>query len=255
MSKVGQKKSSAAKRGSSAPRAPQMNRGGGGRSGASAAKSQAPKLVLIGVGTAIALTVMVRSCNDSDADGAVDVERVQYDSLAACLADWNQPSDCGYVCDAPGTKDPSDNGAVAAVAGSASVDSGTALPQLHECTTVASTQNGASSVSSSGGSGGGGHSFFAYTGHWYGPYYTRSGTVYHANGTHTEDAPRGPLHGSVSSLMMRESSLSSGGSVFRRSPSSVSVSEGRAISRGGFTSSRSGGGSRGFGGGHGSSGG
>jgi hypothetical protein len=221
---------------------------------ANAAKSNTPRLMLIGVGSVIALTVMVRSCNDSDDDSAVDVERVKYDSLAACLADWNQPSDCGYVCDAPGSKDPADDVAAVAVAASASVDSGTALPQLHECTSTASQDSGASSVGSSGGSGGGSHSFLAYTGHWYGPYYTRSGTVYHANGTHTEDAPRGPLHGSVSSLMMRESSLGSGGSVFRRSPHSVSVSEGRAISRGGFTSSRSSG-SHGFGGGHGSSGG
>lgn len=212
-------------------------------------KSSAPKLALIGVGSAIALGVMIHGCSDSDDDSAVDVERVKYDSLAACLADWNQPSDCGYVCDAPGTKDPADNAASAAVDVSAAVDSGTALPQLHECTTVSST-----STQGSSGSSGGGHSSPVYTGHWYGPYFTSSGTVYHANGTHTEDAPRGYLHGSVSSLTMRSSSLNSGGSVFRRSPGSVSMSEGRAISRGGFTSSR-GGGSHGFGGGHGSSGG
>ncbi|WP_322094349.1 hypothetical protein [Paraburkholderia bannensis] len=236
MSKVGQKKSSAAKRTKGAPQ-----RVSSARVAASARKPRAPKLMLIGVGSAIALGVMIHSCSDSDDDNAVDVERVKYDSLAACLADWNQPSDCGYVCDAPGAKDPSDTGAVAGVAASATIDSGTALPQLHECTTTASAADSASSTGSSGGH----PSFFAYTGHWYGPYYTRGGTVYHANGTQTEDAPRGPLHGSISSLTMRSSSLSSGSSVFRRSPSSVSISEGRAISRGGFTSSHSGGGSRG----------
>lgn len=245
MSKVGQKKSSAAKGAqgtSSKPGAPK--RVSSARVAASAKRSRAPRLMLIGVGSAIALGVLIHGCSDSDDDNAVDVERVKYDSLAACLADWNQPSDCGYVCDAPGTKDPADNEAAAALAGSGAVDSGTALPQLHECTTAASTENGASSTGSSGGH----HSFFAYTGHWYGPYYTRSGTVYHSNGTQSEDAPRGPLHGSISSLTMRSSSFGSGSSVFRRSPSSVSVSEGRAISRGGFTSSRSGSSSHSFGG-------
>ncbi|WP_321954022.1 hypothetical protein [Paraburkholderia bannensis] len=245
MSKVGQKKSSAAKGAKGASRQPGApQRVSSARVAASAKKPRAPKLMLIGVGSAIALGVMIHSCSDSDDDNAVDVERVKYDSLAACLADWNQPSDCGYVCDAPGAKDPSDTGAVAGVAASATIDSGTALPQLHECTTTASTASTVGSASSTGSSGG--HpSFFAYTGHWYGPYYTRGGTVYHANGTQTEDAPRGPLHGSISSLTMRSSSFSSGSSVFRRSPSSVSISEGRAISRGGFTSSHSGGGSRG----------
>ncbi|MBN3812733.1 hypothetical protein [Paraburkholderia sp. Ac-20347] len=223
-----------------------------------ARKSKLPKLMLIGVGSAIAAGVIMHRCSDDD-DQAVDVERVRYDSLAACLADWNQPSDCGFVCDAPAAADAratvaSGASVTQAVAGGAAsdgtIDSGV-VPASSEC-----TQAGTGTQASSGGHGGGGHSGFIHAGHWYGPYYTRAGTVYHANGMQTHDAPSGPLHGTMSSLYVRSSSLGSGSDVFRRSPDSVSVSEGRALTRGGFTSSRAGGHSSAHGGGgHGSSGG
>ncbi|CAG9213791.1 conserved hypothetical protein [Paraburkholderia tropica] len=206
-------------------------------------------LVLIGVGGAVALGMMLHACTDDDDDDQAaqveQVERARYDSQAACLADWNQPSDCGFVCEAPDASGTAANGASAALASAsdAAIDSGLA-PNTSACAqTAASTQT--SGGGHGYGGGGGGHSSFVYAGHWYGPYYTQAGTVYHANGTQTRDAPSGPLHGTASSLLVRSSSLHAGSDVFSRSPRSVSVSEGRAISRGGFTSGHGGGGGHG----------
>ncbi|MBN3751658.1 hypothetical protein G3N95_01815 [Paraburkholderia sp. Tr-20389] len=218
-----------------------------------------PKLMLIGVGSLIAVSTLLYYVNesaDTGDDTAVEVKRVRYDSLAECLADWNQPSDCGYVCEdndadiAGATLASTVVASATAEAASAaveadSIDTGKATQQAKDCSATSSHE--ATSIGSSG--------RLFHSGHWYGPYYTRTGTVYHPNGIQTEDAPlTQTMHGTEASLTVRESVLHAGGSAFVRSPHAVSVSESHAISRGGFTSGRGGGG-HGFGGGHGSGGG
>ncbi|WP_147426778.1 hypothetical protein [Trinickia fusca] len=142
-------------------------------------------------------------------DEVVDIERTGYASREACLQDWNEPEDCEFVN--------ADDTAVAASAASGGSDL-----DITSSRTVA-------------------------TSGWYGPYYTRDGVVYHASGLHTTGVPF--QHGMVSTLAVRESALSAGATAFHATPRSVSVSEGHAISRGGFMSSRGGGSGHGSGGG------
>lgn len=192
---------------------------------------KSPVLLLIGVGSVIAATGLLAACDD-EAPPAVHVQRTEYASLDACLADWNDMSDCESIADD---------------ANAASGTSGTyaTLP---------------ASGTGTGSSGGGGHGGGA---HWYGPYYTREGRIYHANGTQTTGyVPESP-HGTTTSLVVRDSELEANNSeAFSHTPESVSVSEDHAISRGGFMTAAhgegghgGGGGEGGGGGGHGSGGG
>lgn len=74
-------------------------------------------------------------------------------------------------------------------------------------------------------------------GHWYGPYYTRSGTVYHSDGTQTRESVTTRNAMATTSENVPSRALSHGG--------------GGEISRGGFGESAHGGGEGGHGGGHG----
>lgn len=93
---------------------------------------------------------------------------------------------------------------------------------------------GAGAPGASGASGSsGGH---AYGAHWYGPYYTKKGVVYHEDGSTSQRvAPPTPRVGSTTTEMqVGERELRSGSSAFSRSPSSEQAHEGRVVSRGGF---------------------
>ena len=79
----------------------------------------------------------------------------------------------------------------------------------------AQAASGAGSSNSTGGVHGG-----AGGGHWYGPYYTQSGKVYHANGQETNESVRTTNSSSISESTTSESALSGHDS--------------EAISRGGF---------------------
>jgi hypothetical protein len=91
---------------------------------------------------------------------------------------------------------------------------------------------GASGASGASGSSGG----HAYGAHWYGPYYTKKGVVYHGDGSTSQRvAPPTPRVGSTTTEMpVEERELRSGSSAFSRSPSSEMAHEGPVVSRGGF---------------------
>lgn len=224
--------------------------------------SRKPLLYLIGfgglaVGTALWLL---------PSDQAIEVERTRYASRDACLQDWNDPADCEYVTDAAGAANAesasgasgaSGGGSHGGHSGGGGQGSGTGPPDEaadKTAGTTADTDHVADTASPAGTtnneSNGGGH-LSSVEGGWYGPYYARDGVVYHTSGRHTTGVPI--QHGSVSSLTVRESALSAQSSAFRSTPRRVSITEGHAISRGGFLSSRGFGGEGG--GGHGSGGG
>ncbi len=130
-------------------------------------KSGVPKLLLIGACTVLAGGVLVHSYSngddDSELDTGVPVTRASYDTLEDCLADWTTTADC---TDAP-------------IAG------------VGADLTASDTAASASTSTVSGGSGG---SHAGSVAHWYGPYYTRSGTIYHADGSQTQASSQpGPL--------------------------------------------------------------
>lgn len=126
----------------------------------------------------------------------LDVMRNGYSSQEECLQDWGDPKDCKQV----------DAGAGGAA--------------------------GASGASGSSGSSGG----HVYGAHWYGPYYTKKGVVYHEDGSTSQRvAPPATRVGTTTTEMqVEERELRSGSSAFSRSPSSEMAHEGRVVSRGGF---------------------
>jgi hypothetical protein len=181
-------------------------------------KNRRPSLLLIGVGGVIAAG-MLSGCDEA-AQKKVDVLRTRYDSQEACMLVWSTVDDCVYIADPAGQP--------------------------------ATPASGASSTSTGSGHGGGGG------GHWYGPYYTRGGTVYHTGKAPTEGVVPPLVTSNTEELTVRESSLTPGSTVYRETPDVVSASEHAAISRGGFMSSEGGEGGHGGGGeggGHGSGGG
>ena len=91
---------------------------------------------------------------------------------------------------------------------------------------------GASGASGSSGSSGG----HVYGAHWYGPYYTKKGVVYHEDGSTSQRlAPPATRVGTTTTEMqVEERELRTGASAFSRSPSSEMAHEGRVVSRGGF---------------------
>jgi hypothetical protein len=102
-----------------------------------------------------------------------------------------------------------------------------------DCVLINDNAQPASGASSSGN--GTGHGAHAIGGHWYGPYYTRTGTVYHHDGEETHE--RVSVRNAISTTESHESS------------SSLSEGHGgESVSRGGFGESAEGGGE---GGGHG----
>ncbi|AXF11841.1 hypothetical protein CUJ91_28925 [Paraburkholderia graminis] len=130
-------------------------------------KSGLPKLLLIGACAALAGGTLVHSCSSSDDDSELDegvpVTRASYETLEDCLADWTMVADCREAPIATQTADVPASDAVAS-----------------------SPTNGVA------GSAGGSHT--GVIAHWYGPYYTRSGTVYHGDGSQTQQsAQSGPL--------------------------------------------------------------
>ncbi|MBN3728043.1 hypothetical protein [Burkholderia sp. Ac-20379] len=248
-----------------------------------------PLLYLIGFGGLAAGAGLWLAPHDQgvDQDQVVEAERTRYASREACLQDWNSPEDCQYVSGddtaqamaaapefaASGAASAA-SAASAALAGNAHSGGGGAIGVANGSGAPAS---GDASREQAGGALDMGQdpvsvadtaaphvtSTDAASG-WYGPYFTRDGVVYHASGMHTSGVPF--QHGIVSMLAMRESALSSAGSsAFRSTPHSVSISEGRAISRsgisrsgisrGGFLSSHGGSSRHGGGGWHGSGGG
>lgn len=199
-----------------------------------------PTLLIIGAVT-VGLTTAVVSCSEDDADDdpGVTVQRASYASLADCEADWETPNDCESV--------PMEN---------------TRNP--YSSSLASSGGEGASSADATG-SGGGSHGYAR----WYGPFYTQSGTVYHANGTQTyRDMSSGPVQpvraydsngamssggwarGTPNAMMVEEATVRrsslSGGRSMGLSMRSTAVARAPAVSRGGFTggrgSGRSGGG-------------
>lgn len=185
---------------------------------------KAPVLLLIGVGSVVAATGLLAGCGD-EAQHTVKVERTEYASLGECVADWYDSSDCEDIADD-------------ANAASGASSTNAALPV---------------SGANTGSSGGGGH---AGGFHWYGPYYTEEGRVYHVNGKQTTGGVPTSPHGTTTSLEVRETTLDANSEAFDHTPESVSVSEEHAISRGGFmTAAHSEGGFGGGEGGHGSGGG
>jgi hypothetical protein len=190
------------------------------------------KPILVLTGVAVVITVIVASCDSSDDDAVVDVQRTHYATQEACLADWNNPADCQMVAD---------EDSVASAASDASV-----AQALAATSDTTGSSDGGGGV---GGGGGGYHGVHYVGGGWYGPYFTRTGTIYHSNGLHTTGTVPTSPHGDTTFLSMRSTSLDSGSSAFSHTPRSVSVSESRAISRGGFMSAHGGeGGGHGFGG-------
>jgi uncharacterized protein YgiB involved in biofilm formation len=129
-------------------------------------------------------------------DTPVQVERAEYASLADCERDWNRPDDC-----------------------SLSADGG----------------QPASGSSGSSGSGGYAHGSAGHA-HWNGPYYTRSGKVYHVDGDVTDDIVHVSNSTGISESTTTEGALSEHGGA-------------EGISRGGFgESAHAGGGEGGHGG-------
>ncbi|WP_345817689.1 hypothetical protein AAGS40_30275 (plasmid) [Paraburkholderia sp. PREW-6R] len=232
-----------------------------------------PLLYLIGFGSLVAGTAMWLSPDDQ----VLEAERTRYASREACLQDWNASSDCEFVSgdntttvataasealasDAAGSghggggvsRASNDKYAAGKTVGAAAGSANGPLDAGHGVATTSTTAsaNGSGELSATSTS-------TDATSGWYGPYYTRDGVVYHASGLHTTGVP--VQHGTVSVLAVRESALSADSAAFRSTPRTVSVSEGRAIVRGGFLLSRGGlgghGGGEAGGGGHGSGGG
>ncbi|CAH2901583.1 MAG: hypothetical protein PCALPYG88_5336 [uncultured Paraburkholderia sp.] len=237
-----------------------------------------PLLYLIGFGGLAAGTAMWLSPHNQ----VVEAERTRYASREACMQDWYTPEDCKFVKgDDTATVAEAASDAMASDASGASHAGGAhgsgggwggghASRVSADLDATGKTAGGATDGSTNGPldtdhgvattNGGETHSTAPTaiaTSGWYGPYYTRDGVVYHESGLHTTGVP--VQHGIVSALAVRESALSAGSTAFHSTPLTVSVSEGRAISRGGFLSSRGGsgghGGGEGGGGGHGSGGG
>lgn len=194
-------------------------------------KRSSPTLWIIGACAVVAGVAAVGSCSDdADDDPGVTVRRASYATLEDCEADWNTPNDCESV--------PADDTSTLYSASLSSPASDAA----------------ASSPGTSHGGGSGTH----YYAHWYGPYYTSSGTVYHPNGTQTQrDMSAGPLRpmnvydsngtrtqsftnatphaAMVEEATVRRSSLS-GGRSMGLSMRAAAVSRAPVTSRGGFTS-------------------
>jgi hypothetical protein len=249
-----------------------------------------PLLYLIGIGGLAAGTVMWLSPHDQ----VVEAERTRYASREACLQDWNAPEDCEFVSggdmataaaassdaaasaasDASGSSHGGSAHGAAGAAGAAGAGGGgwgggqASRASADDATrkagggTTDSPANGpldtgrGAETTNGGGGGYPTSSTATATSGWYGPYYTRDGVVYHESGLRTTGVP--VQHGIVSMLAVRESALSAGSTAFHSTPRAVSVSEGRAISRGGFMSAHGEGGGHGGGeggGGHGSGGG
>jgi hypothetical protein len=194
--------------------------------------SKKPVLVLTGIAAVAVVAIVWGMLDDTPDDPVVDVERAQYATQEACVADWNDPADCQQVFDEGGD-------------GSMSAASLDAIAAASDAAMIASS---APDASVSNGSAGGAH-VGSHGGGWYGPYYTRSGVIYHSSGIQTTGGVPAAMHGEATNLAMRSTSLSSGSSAFVHTPRAVSLSESRAISRGGFTSGHGGeGGGHGFGG-------
>ncbi|TDV33949.1 hypothetical protein C7405_110200 [Paraburkholderia caballeronis] len=162
-----------------------------------------PRLTLIGALGVLAGVSLVAGCDNES--NSVDVERARYATREECELDWARPDDCVYVDDTQPASD-------AAASGSGGTT--------------------ASGGGSGGHAGGGG----AHGGRWSGPYYTRSGRVYHSDGGETDERISTRHADAVT-----ESRLADEGGHLG------------AISRGGFGESARGGG-EGEGGGHGGGG-
>lgn len=156
---------------------------------------RSPRLVL--VGSAVATASLLNACDNSSGN-VTHVLRNSYPSQQASLDDWQNPQDCTYI-------------------GSPGVAQGTTA------TSAASSTNTASGYSGAHGT------------HWYGPYYTRTGVVYHDSGT-TSNRAAPPIgrNGTTTELDVRDSELHGGSSAFYRTPSDEGAHESRVISRGGF---------------------
>ncbi|RDU97774.1 hypothetical protein [Trinickia dinghuensis] len=158
---------------------------------------RSPRLVL--VGSAIATAGLLNACHDS-AGQTTHVLRNGYATQQECIDDWG-PVDCTYI----------DSGAAGASAASA-----------------ASPASGTSSANTGG----------VYVGsgfHYFGPYYTRRGIVYHENGmTSTRANPPIVRQGTTTEFDVRNSELHAGSDAFHRAPSVEEAHETHAISRGGF---------------------
>lgn len=164
-----------------------------------------PRLVLIG--SALATAGVVSACNNSAAP-VLDVMRNDYPSQEACLQDWGDPKDCKMI---------GDDAAGAAAASGASAASS------------ASLASGASSTAT--------HSHaYGYGGHWYGPYYTRRGVVYHEDGSTSQRVAPPPIRSGTTTTEMhiRESELHTGSGAFSRTSSAEAAHESHVVSRGGF---------------------
>ncbi|RDK06253.1 hypothetical protein [Cupriavidus lacunae] len=200
-------------------------------------KRSSPTLWIVGACAVVAGVAALGSCSDdADDDPGVTVRRASYATLEDCEADWNAPDDCESV--------PADD-----------------TSTIYSSSLAASASDAAASSHGSSGT--------HYYAHWYGPYYTSSGTVYHPNGTQTQrDMSAGPLrpmnvydstgtrtqsftsatpHATmVEEATVRRSSLS-GGRSMGLSMRAAAVSRAPVVSRGGFasrfgSSGRSGGG-------------
>lgn len=196
-------------------------------------RSQAvPVLWIVGVFTVVAS--VVGSCSDeADDDPGVTVRRASYASLADCEADWSMQGDCENVpIDSPG-----------AIFHAQQATAGGGTPAFREAPSPHAGSLGYSTPLA----------------RWYGPYYTASGTVYHANGTQTrhdmsgasgrwlleydgngsisrktwvEGAPRSAM---IEEATVRRSALGRGRSMGLSMPMAAAT-QGPVISRGGFTS-------------------
>jgi len=125
--------------------------------GAGQGKQGSPALWIIGACAVVAGVAALGSCSeDAGDDPGVTVRRASYASLADCEADWETSNDCESV--------PLET---ARSVGSSALDAPASEVRAADGSTA---------------SGGGSHGYFA---RWYGPYYTESGTVYHADGTQT----------------------------------------------------------------------
>ncbi|SIO55527.1 hypothetical protein [Paraburkholderia phenazinium] len=156
-----------------------------------------PTLMLIGAAGTLAGAGLIAGCHN---DTPVQVERAEYASQADCERDWNRPDDCALLADG------------------------------------GQPASGTSSSSGTSGSAGGAHGGGGGA-HWYGPYYTKSGKVYHADGDETDEIVRASHSTQISESTHSEGALTGHGGG----------EEG--ISRGGFgESAHAGGGEGGHGG-------
>lgn len=196
-------------------------------------RSQAvPVLWIVGVFTVVA--GVVGSCSDeADEDPGVTVRRASYASLADCEADWSMQGDCE---DAP-------------------IDSPRGIFHARQATTGGDSPMFREAPGPHGGSPGDSIPLAR----WYGPYYTASGTVYHANGTQTQRDMSGasgrwlleydgngsvsrktwvegpPRSAMVEEATVRRSALGRGRSMGLSMPMTAAT-RGPVVSRGGFTS-------------------